>query len=228
MPEDILQEQIRYYRARAGEYDEWFYRKGRYDYGEALNRQWFDEAAIVMRSLHAIGPVERTLELACGTGIWTEQLLKVAGHITALDASPEVIAINRGKLNAPNVTYHQVDLFAWVPTETVDLVLFGFWLSHVPPEGLDTFLDKVSRALRPGGQAFIVDSRPKGIGTARDQVIDEQNPVMRRLLNDGSEYQIIKVFYQPDELQARLARHGLQADVRTTENFFIYAHGRKQ
>lgn len=26
-----LQQQIDYYRARAGEYDQWFYREGRYD-----------------------------------------------------------------------------------------------------------------------------------------------------------------------------------------------------
>lgn len=35
MTTDILQEQIQYYRDRASEYDEWFFRQGRYDRGEA-------------------------------------------------------------------------------------------------------------------------------------------------------------------------------------------------
>lgn len=34
---DILQQQIAYYRARAGEYDEWFYRIGRYDRSAEFN-----------------------------------------------------------------------------------------------------------------------------------------------------------------------------------------------
>jgi hypothetical protein len=29
--DDLLQEELAYYRARAGEYDEWFLRQGRYD-----------------------------------------------------------------------------------------------------------------------------------------------------------------------------------------------------
>ena len=44
MDERILQEQIDYYRARAAEYDEWFYRHGRCDHGEADNQQWTAEA----------------------------------------------------------------------------------------------------------------------------------------------------------------------------------------
>ena len=96
----ILQQQIDYYRARAGEYDEWFYRQGRYDHGPELNQQWFDEVQQVMARLQAIGPVDEALELACGTGIWTEQLLSISQHITALDAAAEVIAINRAKLNS--------------------------------------------------------------------------------------------------------------------------------
>lgn len=33
MPNNIIQQQIESYRARAAEYDEWFYRVGRYDQG---------------------------------------------------------------------------------------------------------------------------------------------------------------------------------------------------
>ncbi len=42
---DILGDQIAYYRARAGEYDEWWFRTGRYDRGEAFNAQWHAETA---------------------------------------------------------------------------------------------------------------------------------------------------------------------------------------
>ena len=47
MDERLLQEQVDYYRARAGEYDEWFFRTGRYDLGAArrLHPGWTIAAA---------------------------------------------------------------------------------------------------------------------------------------------------------------------------------------
>ncbi|MBD1843452.1 class I SAM-dependent methyltransferase [Cyanobacteria bacterium FACHB-63] len=143
MSNPVIQQQIEYYRLRANEYDEWLYRVGRYDRGTALNQQWFDEIAIVQSALHQLEPVDHILELACGTGIWTQELLKLGEKITAIDASAEVIELNRQKLNSPQVTYHQLDLFQWEPKEKYDLVFFSFWLSHVPSSLLTAFLQKV-------------------------------------------------------------------------------------
>jgi ubiquinone/menaquinone biosynthesis C-methylase UbiE len=227
--DDVLQQQIDYYRARAGEYDQWFYRVGRYDHGTELNEQWFGEARQVMQALHAIGPVDEVLELACGTGIWTEQLLRIGQHITALDASPEVMEVNREKLKADNVSYEQADLFQWEPTQPVDLVFFGFWLSHVPPEQLDAFLAKVARATKPGGHVFLVDSQRADHSSAKDHVAYEPESVFHiRKLNDGREFKIYKVFYEPESLRAKLAEFGFDADVRETDNYFIYASGVKR
>ena len=53
---NILQEQINYYRDRAAEYDEWFFRQGRYDRGEAHRQQWFAEIAEVESALFATNP----------------------------------------------------------------------------------------------------------------------------------------------------------------------------
>lgn len=223
---DILTEQIAYYRARAHEYDEWFYRVGRYDYGEALNQRWFDEVHQVMAALHAVGPVGDVLEMACGTGIWTEQLLGISQRVTALDASPEMLAINRDRLKAPNVTYHQVDLFDWEPQAQYDMVFFGFWLSHVPPERLDGFLDKAYRAVRPAGRLFLVDSRPAPTSSAHDhQPYEPETNTHVRRLNDGSSYTIIKVFYDPSWLRARLMSVGFDVQARTTDTYFLYASG---
>ncbi|MHC5856458.1 class I SAM-dependent methyltransferase [Nostoc sp.] len=95
MTNDVIQQQIEYYRARANEYDQWFYRTDRYDRGKELNQRWFDELAIVRTALHQIKPVEHILELACGTGIWTQELLQIGQQITAIDAVSEVIEINQ-------------------------------------------------------------------------------------------------------------------------------------
>jgi 2-polyprenyl-3-methyl-5-hydroxy-6-metoxy-1,4-benzoquinol methylase len=229
MSEDILQQQIAYYRARAGEYDEWFYRLNRYDRGTELNQQWFDEVAVVLQEVKNLGHGGDALELACGTGIWTRELAPIADTVTALDASEEVIALNREKLNATNVHYRQADLFAWEPDRQYDMVFFSFWLSHVPPERLAPFLATVNRAVKPGGQIFMIDSRPDETSTAKDNPLRNDEHIYRtRKLNDGSTYTIVKVFYEPNELRDALASAGFKADVQTTEHYFIYAHTVKE
>src|SRR5579883_734395 len=114
MQRDILREQIDYYRARAQEYDESIFATGRY----ANDLQVLDIAretldTYALRLVQSLEPCEQILELACGTGIWTRALLTIGRYITALDASPEMLEINRSKLNDPRIYYQQVDLFAW-------------------------------------------------------------------------------------------------------------------
>ncbi|MEO8611361.1 MAG: class I SAM-dependent methyltransferase [Chloroflexota bacterium] len=241
---DVIQDQIAYYRARAGEYDEWFYRVGRYDRGAELNQLWFDEVAVVQKALHSLPHTQHILELACGTGIWTQELATLGDQVTALDASAEVIAVNRGKINNPHplapsplhgegeqnhaaVEYMQADLFAWEPEpEAYDMVFFGFWLSHVPPERLDGFLDKVRRALKPGGHLFALDSLPDLTSSAKNHEAYQPESIYHiRKLNDGQEFKIVKIFYEPDALQAKLVEHGFEAAVKTSGRYFWYAVG---
>src|SRR5687768_7981212 len=115
-----LAEQRDYYDARAPEYDEWWLRKGRFDHGPEANARWHEEIATLHAALEGAGIRGEALELASGTGNWTLHLAQLARHVTALDASPEMIARNRARLEAAGladrVTFAQVDLFEWQPT----------------------------------------------------------------------------------------------------------------
>ena len=104
-------QQLEYYRARAAEYDQLWLRQGRYDRGAALNAEWFTDAAVVSSALAEFRPAGRVIEFACGTGIWSGQLLRFASHLTALDGSPEMLAINAARLRSPRVRYVEADLF---------------------------------------------------------------------------------------------------------------------
>ena len=223
-PVNVIDEMIAYYRARAAEYDEWFYRHNRYDHGSEINQLWFDDVAQLEAAFAKIEPVDDALELAAGTGIWTEKLAKIAQQMTVVDSSPEMIEINRGKLpNAP-VRYIQANIFDWEPDRAYDLVFFSFWLSHVPPERLDAFLAKVRRATRPGGRLFIIDSRFEQTGAAKDNPLfaDEQT-YRTRILNDGNEYRIVKIYYEPEQLRQLLDKAGFDAEVHFTDRYFIHA-----
>jgi ubiquinone/menaquinone biosynthesis C-methylase UbiE len=224
-----LAEMKEYYRQRAAEYDEWFYRQGRYDHGPEQNARWHEEAGTVFAALDRLAVAGDLLELAPGTGIWTERIIGNARTVTAVDASPEMIAINQAKVNDPRVTYVQADLFAWRPERQYDACVFGFWISHIPAERLDGFLATVAAALKPGGKVFFVDGRREPTTTAADHQLPAQGvQTMTRKLNDGREYQIVKNFYDPAHLRAQLAAAGLDVDVRETPTFFLYGTGQKR
>ena len=222
----ILEQQIDYYRARAGEYDEWWFRTGRYDRGPEWNARWREDVAQVEfgleRWLDARRPAS-ALELACGTGLFTRLLSPKVGRLTAIDASPEVIAINRGRVAAPNVNYVEADLFAWQPRERYEIVFFSFWLSHVPDERFAAFWKLVASALAPGGAAYLIDSAFDPTSTAKDHVLPEREAgFVTRKLNDGREFRIVKFFYEPAVLSAKLEGVGFACNIRQTQQYFIY------
>jgi 2-polyprenyl-3-methyl-5-hydroxy-6-metoxy-1,4-benzoquinol methylase len=223
---DLIAEQIAYYRARAPEYDEWFLRRGRYDRGPEANARWFEEAALVRAALDRFHPAGDVLELACGTGLWTEQLLTTARSVTAVDAAPEVLELNRQRLHSSKVHFVQADLFTWRPEERFDIVFFGFWLSHVPTQRFEAFWRTVADALKPGGRVFFIDSKFDPTSAARDQTpVDPAQGEAFRRLNDGREFRVVKIFYARDELQERLRLLGWNTTVSETQHYFIYGEG---
>jgi SAM-dependent methyltransferase len=218
----LLDEQLDYYRARAGEYDEWFLRQGRYDRGPKHREEWFGEIALIETALRRELQAGDVLELACGTGLWTRHLVQQHSCVVAIDGSPEAIAINRQRVNSDVVDYVVADLFSWQPKTRYDSVFFGFWLSHVPPDQFERFWANVRASLKNGGRVFFVDSLLEQSSTAQDHDRLDRSGVALRHLNDGREFRIVKMFYEPPDLERRLSELGWRGWVRSTGRFFLY------
>ena len=62
----LLNGQVEYYRARAAEYDDWFYRRDRYDLGDEHRELWFSDAQVVRAALANTVPSGSVLEQARG------------------------------------------------------------------------------------------------------------------------------------------------------------------
>lgn len=208
--EPLLAEQIDYYRAVATEYHD-------HAIPEAGGG---DELPAALDDFRPAGDV---LELACGPGTWTEQLLRHATSVTAVDASPEMLAIASARVGADErVRFIQADLFSWKPDRRYDVVFFGFWLSHVPVERFEAFWSLVADCLEPDGRVFFADD---GYRTPEDLVEGEASSTIRRHLNDGSAYRAVKVPHQPAALERRLARLGWRFDVTQTAGPFFWGAG---
>lgn len=222
--DELLDEQRAFYRARAPEYDEWWQRRGRYDRGADDAQEWNRQVAVVERAVDTFGVHGNVLELAGGTGWWTQRLAASADHLTVVDSSPEAIAINRDRVRRADMRYVVADIFGWHPTDTFDVVFFSFWLSHVPRDRFGGFWALVRSCLAPGGRAFLIDngidpqpgSRPKD-----PYVVEYDRDLHLRRLSDGSQYRVVKVMYEADELTACIEREGWRAAIDAT-HWFIF------
>jgi SAM-dependent methyltransferase len=209
--EQLLAEQVAYYRAVAREYHEHALAGARGG-GEL-------EAA-----LDAFAPTGDVLELACGPGTWTPLLLRHATSLTAVDAAPEMLALAERHVggNRSRVRFIQADLFRWRPDRRYDVVFFGFWLSHVPLERFDAFWSLVDDCLTPGGRVFFADDARR---TADELIEGEASSTIRRRLTDGSAHRAVKVPHQPLQLEARLAELGWKLTVTQTSGPFFWGAG---
>jgi SAM-dependent methyltransferase len=189
----LIAEQIDYYRARAPEYDETF--RGSHD-------------PALVAALDDLKPRGRVLELAAGTGAWTEAIVRhPIASLLAVDAAPEMLAFHERRIRDPRVTRQVADLFAWEPRDRYDLVTFGFWLSHVPPARFADFWATVRRALAPGGTVFFVDQDRRAT-TFEEPSPDPDWPTVERPVPDGRTMTAIKVYYPASELEERIAALG--------------------
>ena len=193
----LLDEQAAYYRAIAAEYL------------DHLDLPGGDE---VREALDAFRPAGNVLELACGPGVWTGQLLRHASHVTAVDASAEMLAIAAARTGGEQVRFVQADLFAWRPDRRYDVVFIGFWLSHVPLERFESFWSLVADGLEEDGRVFLADDAYR---TPDELVAGPSSSTIRRRLDDGRSYRLVKVPHQPAELEERLRRIGWDIKVTT-------------
>jgi SAM-dependent methyltransferase len=216
---DPVAEQKRYYAERAPEYDDWWYRRGRYKLEPGALARWRADAAEAEAALEASAlPGGTVLELAAGTGNWTRKLVRLADRVVAVDANAETLALNTG-----DAELVRADVFEWEPAERFDLVFFSFWLSHVPEERFDEFWSLVRAALVPGGRVFLVDS---GAGDTAHTGTAQADGEETRSLSDGRTFRIVKRRWAPDELAERVRPLGFELDLRDTANgHFVYGEG---
>jgi SAM-dependent methyltransferase len=173
-------------------------------------------------ALDRFRPAGSVLELACGPGVWTGQLLRHASDVTAVDASPEMLAVAAARLGAARVRLIQADLFDWTPDGRYDVVFFGFWLSHVPLERFESFWSLVADCLKDDGRVFFADDAYR---TPEELVEGPSSSTICRRLADGTPYHLVKVPHHPAELETRLRRLGWNITVTTAAGPVYWGSG---
>lgn len=214
-------EMLEYYEARAPEYDDWYLRRGRYARGPVHDTAWEAELDVAGRWLDALPIQGEIVELAAGTGWWSP-LLAGKGELSLYDGASGPLDRARERLVAHRLRAHLHVRDAWAaPDRAVDAVFTGFWLSHVPRARLDEFLAIVRGWLKPGGTFAFIDSLSDAESSAVDHPAPADDLSVRRL-DDGREFTVVKVYYEPAELEAALERAAFEKPMVTrTGRFFL-------
>lgn len=201
----LLAEQVAYYRAVAGEYGDYGAMPGVSALGEVVEE---------------FAPAGRVLELACGPGVWTPLLARHADEVTAVDASPEMLARAAARVGE-RVRWVRADVFGWRPDGVFDVVFFGFWLSHVPRERFAEFWAMVAGCVAPGGRVLFVDD---ALRAPEELVEGAGSSTIRRVDGGGGGgHRLVKVAHRPEVLERELA--GLGWSVRVAETVWPFYWG---
>ena len=179
-----------YYAARASEYDSVYLKPERQADLRKIE-QW----------LPSVLAGATVLEIACGTGYWTQFIAPVASSIVAIDSAPETLRIAAKRVSASNVVFQVGDAYALRPEGRAFSAAFaGFWFSHVPLERQREFLGGLNAVLQPGAKVVLLDNLfVNGSSSAIAEQDHAGNTYQTRRLTDGSTHRVLKNF--PTEAQ---------------------------
>lgn len=209
----LLGEQIDYFDARVPEYDASME-------PDATDPEFTEWRAIrdLVRNLGLSGDV---VDLAAGTGKWTELFYRDASSVTLVDASPQALEIAARRLAADHVSYVAADLFTWQPERQYDVVFSSFWLCHVPPALVTGFIEMVAGACRAGGRLVLVDEHnfdDPGLEVAA--AAEEDAWVSHRGVRDGRRFRLVKVRHNPEEIERQLTAGGWRTSLDHHGEYF--------
>src|SRR5215472_121061 len=139
-----------YYAERAAEYDEVY-----------LKPERQADLARLKQLLPRLVAGKRVLEIAAGTGYWTQVLAQTAAAITATDVNAETIAIAAQRDYGPApVSLRTADAYRLDKVAgEFDLVFCGFWWSHIGRADIPRFLAGVRARTGPGTTLVLVDNK---------------------------------------------------------------------
>jgi SAM-dependent methyltransferase len=177
--------------------------------------------------------VERTfagasvLEVACGTGYWTEVMARTAASVVAADINAEVLAIARAKpIAAGKVTFLEADAYALPKVGgRYSAGLAAFWWSHVPRARLRGFLEGFRGVLGRGSRVVFLDNvYVEGSSTPISRTDENGDTYQMRKLEDGSWHEVLKTF--PTEAELRGAVEGLaeEVEVRWLRYYWVLSY----
>jgi ubiquinone/menaquinone biosynthesis C-methylase UbiE len=209
-----------YYARRAAEYDRIY---------EKPERQ--SDLADLKTTLSTYFEGMDVLEIACGTGYWTQYIAKSASSILATDFNLEMlnIAAKRDYSSCP-VSFKTIDAYKLdgIPAG-FDGAFAGFFWSHVPFSGRASLIHTFHSHLAENARVVWIDGRyVEGSSTAIARRDSAGNTYQIRTLSDGSQHEVIKNYPSQTELLGEFGLYGSHVEVRLLKYFWLLSYNVKK
>jgi|SRR6185369_7804420 ubiquinone/menaquinone biosynthesis C-methylase UbiE len=203
----------RYYSKRAAEYEQIYQKPERQHELEWLRRRVPELLA------------DRTvLEVACGTGYWTQFIARKARRVHACDINESVLEIASEKpIPKDRVHFFKADAISLegVPSGC-DAAFAGFWWSHVKKSGIEQFVSNLAGRLQPGARVVVLDNEfAEGSSTPISRRDAEGNTYQMRHLASGEQYEVLKNFPSGADLAEAVRPVAREAHLETLTYYWL-------
>ena len=188
-----------YYKQRASEYDD-IYKLRRRQADIVGLRRWVTR--------HVKG--KSVLEIAAGTGYWTQVCSRSARLVVATDFNADTLAVAAGRRLGPNVSLVTADAFRLPAFETrFEVGMAMLWWSHLRKREQGKFIAQLLSRLAPGAKLLLVDEVYRKNAA--------KNPISRhdrfgdryeiRVGKDNVLYEIVKNYPADDAIRRSLSEY---------------------
>jgi SAM-dependent methyltransferase len=204
-----------YYARRAAEYERIYTKPERQVDLRALSA-WLPD--------HFAG--RHVLEVACGTGWWTQIAARDARRWLATDVNEETLAIARHKALPATVQLAEADAYTLEGVDgAFDAAFAGFWWSHVPLARLSSWLDTLHAKLQRGARIVFIDNLyVEGSSSAITRADDSGNTYQQRTLDDGSVHEVLKNFPTREQAMAAIGPRAHNAQWQQWNHYWAVSY----
>ncbi len=203
----------KYYANRASEYEQVY---------EKAERQ--DELEWLRTRIPELFAGRTVLEVACGTGYWTQFIARAAKKVHACDINDAVLEIAREKpIEKGRVEFFRADAVALDHAPPgCDAAFAGFWWSHVKKSGIERFVANLAQRLEPGARVVILDNLFVGASSTPISRRDaEGNTYQKRKILSGEEYEVLKNFPTAGELRDAVTPVAHEAHLESLNYYWL-------
>jgi ubiquinone/menaquinone biosynthesis C-methylase UbiE len=163
------------------------------------------------------------IEVACGTGYWTQHIAPAVSHLVATDVLKEPLEFARLRPGTERVIFRQADAYA-LPADLgqFDAAFAGLWFSHVPVKARIPFLRGLHSLLSPDARVLLIDNNEVQLHDFPIAETDaDGNTYQRRQLRDGSVHRVLKNFPSESELCDLLTPFASSVAYRNLQNLWL-------
>jgi len=224
MDKALKQSMLAYYDERASEYDE-IDTLGTGSTAINAPSAYQEETTILQRVVNEVCAGD-ILDIPCGTAFWLPSYAQGCTTALLVDQSASMLDESRRRARQAGVAdrcqFLQCDIFdsAW-PHQRFDVVLMGFFISHLTTEEEARILARLRNSLKPNGKFLVLDSA-WSTGRARTRV--KEGEQMRRL-NNGTEFPIYKKYFERRDIEAIGTQHQFEVTIHHVGRTFCAFSG---